>query len=98
MIIRIVKMVFEPDKINDFLALFDQSKQLIRNVEGCTHLELLNDLTDKNIFFTYSYWGSEDDLNAYRNSELFKNVWSKTKVMFAAKPEAWSVIQHTVLR
>jgi len=30
-------------------------------------------------------------LEAYRQSELFKNVWSKTKPLFNDKPQAWSV-------
>lgn len=97
MIIRIVKMSFEPEKVDEFLELFNSSKHLIRNFKGCSHLELLNDLKYGTIFFTYSWWESETDLNNYRNSELFENVWSKTKILFSAKPEAWSVVQHTIL-
>lgn len=91
MIIRIVKMTFEPEKVADFLKVFEASKQYIRNMEGCTHLELLNDIKSPTIFFTYSHWQTENDLNNYRNSELFESVWSKTKILFAAKAEAWSV-------
>jgi (4S)-4-hydroxy-5-phosphonooxypentane-2,3-dione isomerase len=29
--------------------------------------------------------------NRYRQSEFFKITWEKTKVLFAGKPEAWSV-------
>ena len=97
MIIRIVKMTFEKDKVVDFLELFNSSKQLIRNFEGCTHLELLNDINNPNIYFTYSYWQAENDLENYRNSELFNSVWSKTKVLFSAKAEAWSVEQKIIL-
>lgn len=97
MIIRIVKMTFKPEKVNEFLEVFNSSKQHIRNMEGCTHLELLNDIDAANIFFTYSYWNSENDLNSYRDSELFKNVWAKTKILFDAKAEAWSVEQKVVL-
>ena len=43
------------------------------------------------MFFTYSYWNSENDLNEYRNSELFAKVWAETKPMFAEKAQAWSV-------
>jgi len=43
------------------------------------------------VFFTYSYWKTEEDLENFRKSDLFKNVWSKTKPFFNAKPEAWSV-------
>lgn len=91
MIIRIVKMNFKPDAVTDFLKIFDASKQYIRNMEGCTHLELLNDISSPTIFFTYSHWQTENDLNNYRNSELFEGVWGKTKILFATKAEAWSV-------
>ena len=95
MIIRIVKMTFDPEKVTDFLKVFDSSKQLIRNMDGCVHLELLNDINTSNIFFTYSHWLTESDLNNYRSSELFESVWGKTKILFVAKAEAWSVIPHT---
>ena len=97
MIIRIVKMTFQPEKVNEFLEVFNASKHLIRNFEGCSHLELLNDINRSNIFFTYSHWETEEHLNNYRHSELFEGVWAKTKVLFAAKAEAWSVAQHTIL-
>ncbi len=97
MIIRIVKMTFIPERVNEFLEIFNSSKHLIRNFEGCSHLELLNEINVSNVFFTYSYWDSEDALNTYRDSELFKGVWSKTKVLFATKTEAWSVEQKVVV-
>ncbi len=98
MIIRIVKMTFQEDKVSEFLSVFNESKELIRNMPGCSHLELLNDINSPNVFFTYSYWNSEHDLNAYRDSELFSKVWSNTKILFEAKPEAWSVEQKVVLQ
>lgn len=97
MIIRIVKMTFVSEKVGDFLKVFEESQQLIRNFDGCSHLELLNDINNSNIYFTYSYWESEDHLNTYRHSDLFTGVWSKTKVLFAAKTEAWSVEQKVKL-
>jgi len=97
MIIRIVKMSFQPEKIDEFREIFNASKHLIRNFKGCSHLELLNDINEPGIFFTYSYWEHENDLNTYRHSALFESVWSKTKVLFAAKPEAWSVTQKVIV-
>ncbi|WP_400081342.1 putative quinol monooxygenase [Winogradskyella sp. R77965] len=91
MLVRIVKMSFEPSKIEEFLANFEANKTKIRNFEGCNFLELYRDQNNTNIFFTHSYWDSENDLNNYRHSELFKSVWAKTKPLFNAKPEAWSV-------
>ena len=91
MLVRIVKMSFEPSKIEEFLANFEANKLKIRNFDGCDFLELYRDQNHTNIFFTYSYWNSEADLNTYRHSDLFKSVWAKTKPLFNAKPEAWSV-------
>lgn len=97
MFVRIVKMSFDASKIEAFLNNFNENKAAIRNFKGCTFLELLRDRNQKNVFFTYSFWISEDHLNAYRNSDLFKQVWSKTKLYFNAKPEAWSVDKITTL-
>ena len=91
MFVRIVKMSFQPEKIEEFLNNFNTKKEFIRNSPGCRLLELYRDKTNPNIFFTYSYWDTEQDLENYRNSELFKGVWSQTKALFNDKPLAWSV-------
>lgn len=91
MFVRIVKMSFQPEKIEEFLNNFNSKKEFIRNSPGCRLLELYRDKTNPNIFFTYSYWEKEQDLENYRNSDLFKTVWAKTKTLFNQKPEAWSV-------
>ncbi len=95
--VRIVKMEFQEDKIPKFLANFKQVKDKIRGFKGCKKLELYRDKKNTNIFFTYSYWNTEQDLENYRNSDLFKNVWAKTKPLFNAKPLAWSVDKLHVL-
>jgi len=84
-------MSFQPEKVPDFLANFDRMKEKIRNAPGNRLLELYRDKHDPSVFFTYSYWETEADLDAYRQSELFYDVWTYTKTMFNAKPEAWSV-------
>ena len=91
MIKRIVKLTFREEEIETFQKIFEESKELIQDFEGCLHLELLQGINEPAIFFTYSFWESEGALNNYRHSELFRKTWSKTKVLFAGKPEAWSV-------
>jgi len=91
MLVRIVKMSFHLSKIDLFLVNFHKNKQSIKNFEGCKLLELNQDINNPEIFFTYSYWESEEHLNNYRNSDLFKEVWYNTKIYFNEKPEAWSV-------
>ena len=90
MIIRIVKLSFHDKYISNFKTIFEENKQKIISQKGCSRLEMLKDIKDVNIIFTYSCWDSEDDLNNYRNSEVFKDVWSKSKILFNKKPEAWS--------
>lgn len=91
MFTRIVKMSFEASKIDAFLENFNNNKEKIRNFDGCRLLELYQDKNNSSTFFTYSKWESETHLETYRNSELFKAVWAKTKTMFNNKPNAWSV-------
>lgn len=98
MIVRIVQMNFEEQKVDSFLALFNERKSLIRHFEGCKHLELWQDAHKPAIFFTYSIWESEQHLDHYRFSELFKDTWARTKVLFAEKPQAWSVNQKMIIK
>lgn len=91
MFVRIVKMGFDPEKIEAFLENFDKNKDKIRGFEGCLFLELYRDKNNTQQFFTYSYWKDEQALENYRHSELFQKLWAETKVWFNQKPEAWSV-------
>lgn len=90
MIIRIVRMTFRPENVNDFLAVFDASKHQIRAMEGCQHLELLRDADTPHVFMTYSFWTDAAALERYRQSALFRQTWAKTKILFADKPLAFS--------
>lgn len=83
-------MTFKEDSIEEFLKTFQLQKEHIRDFEGCNHLELLRDKQNKNIFFTYSHWESEEFLNEYRQSEFFIAIWAKVKTLFADKPQAWT--------
>ena len=91
MFVRIVKLSFHQENIPAFLENFEAMKEKIRNAPGNRLLELYQDKDNPEIFFTYSFWEQESDLENYRHSELFLDVWSFTKKLFNAKPEAWSV-------
>ena len=90
MLIRIVRMTFQPEKTGEFLEIFRNSKDRIRGFEGCHHVELLQDLNHPNVYSTYSLWDSEEALNHYRQSELFGSVWKPTKALFAEPAQAFS--------
>ena len=91
MFVRIVKLSFHLENIPAFLENFELMKEKIRNAPGNRLLELYQDKQNPELFFTYSYWNTEVDLENYRNSELFYEVWQFTKKLFNDKPEAWSV-------
>lgn len=90
MIVRIVKLQFKEEEIEAFKSYFDSISHLIRNFDGCQRLELLQEIHQPSIFFTYSYWNDEQSLENYRNSDLFKSFWTVAKSKFSQKAEAWS--------
>ena len=84
-------MTFREDCIEDFKSTFEQSKPEILKFDGCTDVRLLQDEQNPCIMMTYSIWSGEYALNAYRRSKFFQKTWTKTKALFDAKPEAWSL-------
>lgn len=84
-------MSFHHENIPAFMENFEIMKDKIRNAPGNRFLELYQDKNNPCVFFTYSFWETEDDLENYRKSALFDGVWTFTKKLFNDKPEAWSV-------
>lgn len=91
MITRIVRMSFRPEAIAEFLTIWTESRSHIRARPGCMEVRLFRDAGDPNVYYTLSRWSTEADLEAYRRSELFGQVWPRTKALFAEKPEAYSL-------
>ena len=52
MLIRIVKMTFKKNEVENFLKVFEASKTKIRNFEGCQHLELWQEKSESDILVT----------------------------------------------
>lgn len=94
MIVRLVQMTFKQENIDAFQKLFAEREQLIRNSDGCRHLELWQDKNRENIFFTYSIWENEKHLETYRSSALFRDTWAMTKALFDGKPEARTLMSN----
>ena len=90
MITRIVRMTFDPKYKEAFINQFIEVRISILEMKGCLDVELYHDSKFPNIMTTISKWDSEEDLNNYRQSELFMNTWRKTKAMFCSKPIAQS--------
>lgn len=84
-------MHFTEAGVDEFLDIFNQHKQAIRNFPGCTHLQLLKDADDPNCFSTLSHWSGPDDLENYRKSDLFGSVWGRVKTLFSERTQAFSL-------
>jgi len=90
MLVRIVKLTFREDEIDTFLNIFKPHRVAIEKFDGFISLELLREKSNSKVFFTHSHWQNEAALENYRQSVYFREIWSKTKVLFADRPEAWS--------
>ena len=84
-------MRFKQEKVKDFIDHFESVREKVENQPGCSLVILYQDKKDSNLFFTYSNWDRESDLDTYRNSDFFKEVWQQTKQLFDGKPKAWSI-------
>lgn len=91
MILRIVKLSIKPDCISAFKQTFDKTQSSIKTYKGCQSVELFQETANSNVYFTLSYWDTESDLENYRNSDFFQNVWSQVKPLFSQRAEAWSL-------
>jgi heme-degrading monooxygenase HmoA len=91
MITRLVKLSLQQAKAAEFEILFYQTQPLIENFEGCQKTNLLKVEDAEDQYFTISYWDTKQHLENYRNSELFKSVWSKVKPLFSQRAAAWTL-------
>jgi len=91
MIVRIVRLQLMAEKVEDFKNLFNNTYDRIRNFEGCRFLQLYTDDNDAAVFYTMSKWEVAEQLEVYRNSDLFKQTWAITKTYFAGPPQAFSL-------
>lgn len=94
MIIRLVKLTFRTEQVDAFRELFGTHKGQIRGAAGCSHLALWQDDTVPGLFFTLSHWNEASDLEAYRESALFRGIWRMVKPWFAAPAEAWTLSER----
>jgi quinol monooxygenase YgiN len=90
MLVRIVQLHIKPENLGLFLSLYGGHHAGIGNFRGCRSLKLLQDVQNPNMVATLSEWESEEDLNHYRYSDFFKNLWSQVKPLFESQARAFS--------
>ena len=84
-------MHFTEAGVAEFLGIFSEHQKKIASFPGCTHVELLRDADDPTCFATLSHWNGASDLEVYRKSELFSNVWGQVKPLFSERSQAFSL-------
>ena len=93
MITRFVKLNFTPAYCKQFEINFPEVKLKVEANKGCKEVKLFK--AANCVYFTVSKWETEDDLNAYRNTDFFKQTWAIFKANFSAKAEAWTTNEIT---
>ncbi len=91
MITRIVKMNVNVLDVKKFKDLVQAYQNKILAAQGCKQVNIMCDKKIKTKFFSYSIWESEQDLENYRNSEMFKKTWNEVKQLFSSPAQAWTV-------
>ncbi len=90
MLMRLVRMRFQPDKVDEFLALYAVARPMIIAQPGCHSVQLLRQSDDPASFATWSIWEDAEALAAYRSSDFFQQFWPHVKALFRQPPEAAS--------
>ncbi len=90
MLIRLVRLTLKSDAGPVFHRRFKKIAPRIQQASGCLRLGLWVDVNCATIVTTYSEWESESCLNAYINSDVFKENWALVKPLFAAPAVAHS--------
>lgn len=93
MIRRIVRLEFNPDKVNEFVEFFGKNTSAIASFPGCLSLEIFRDAALDNVYYTFSIWENGEALEAYRHSDTFRLLWSYAKERFSGKPQAYSLAE-----
>jgi quinol monooxygenase YgiN len=85
-------MHFSAEFVDVFKILFQSVQTKISAFEGCEGVQLLQDQSNPELFFTISQWNNAACLENYRQSEFFKQTWAMVKPNFKNKAEAWSLL------
>jgi quinol monooxygenase YgiN len=93
MIRRIVRLEFHPEKIGEFMTFFNANRKTIAAFPGVISLDFYKDASLDNVYYTFSIWESEEALELYRDSEIFKSLWGFAKQRFSGKPLAYSLAE-----
>lgn len=91
-LVRIVYLYFEEEYSTTFNQVFLKYKPILLQQVGCQNVQLYQVEGQSQDFVTISQWRNKDDLERYRQSDVFRKMWSNLKPHFYQKPNAHSLI------
>ena len=81
MLLRIVHMEFQEEKVLEIQKLFKNIKGKISDFKGCEQIHLYRDKDQFNVLYRHSHLLSVDHLNKYKASLFFKTTWAEVKIL-----------------
>ncbi|WP_236978647.1 antibiotic biosynthesis monooxygenase [Membranihabitans maritimus] len=92
-LIRIVNLYFHGEYSSTFVDKFEEYKPKLLEHEGCLGVKLYNECNAVGDFVTISTWSNQKYLDIYRESQLFRTMWSSIKPYFRKEAKAISTIE-----
>ncbi|MQA95695.1 MAG: antibiotic biosynthesis monooxygenase [Streptosporangiales bacterium] len=71
-VVKINAITVPADRREDFEKRFAGRAGMVEHAEGFEHFELLRPSGDDDRYFVYTRWRSEDDFQAWKNSQAFE--------------------------
>ena len=94
MIKRVVRLTLKDDaSINAFQEIYRSRNPFTKGVKGCREVKVLKDVDHDDVYYTFSIWDSNEDLEAYRQSNYFAETWPMVKAQLAKRAEAFSMTE-----
>ena len=97
MIKRIVRLTVKDAAAKEAFQEIYRSRNPYKNgVPGCREVKVMQDVNDDDVYYTVSIWDSNDDLEAYRNSDYFAKTWPMVKAQLSKRAEAFSMAETEI--
>lgn len=96
-LVRIVRLSFREEHLDDFLQFYAQVQPQIAAFEGCMEVQAFRDNEQHTVIYTMSRWTNAAYLENYRQSDFFRDTWAQVSRWFEEKPQAFSLVPLQVI-
>jgi heme-degrading monooxygenase HmoA len=95
MFIRTVTITITPDREDEMYAFWEWASAIVKQQPGYIRGRLWRDVSNPQRFTEVHEWESEEDSNAYRATDQFREVIGRLVALSVTQPQAmgYSVVQ-----